>query len=667
LISRGFIFHGNTFYTDTPSKFFSELMRSGPGQSALENLLPDRTAFFLSIASDDFSALYNATLIDLKNNVSDDQTGQSFQSTEPPVSAVSGSKSPDNENFALQSKAKRLAELIHRETAIALYEPPSSDIRSQQFLVAGLRDQAAKNKWASVLQEHAEERGIKLDTIRHRETNIFPFLLNEYLPFLFSEFSWNFTRAWYTIYKDHVFIAPEQRLLRRIIDDLHAGNTLARSGSYIAYQEQMLTESNFRVYLNPSRLLQVPLRFIRDDKRDEYREHRSTFRNIRHAGFQLASSGNGFYTQGYLETAEDIRERTELLWSIGLETSIAAGPFVVESHVGEYPEILVQDRNNNLYLIDPSGNILWQKDLPETIIGKISQIDLYRNDRLQYLFTTENFVHLIDRNGNYVANYPIRLSASAITEAAVFDFRSDRQYRYYIGTEDNRIYGFQGDGRPLSGWNPNNIRGELVNPVKYFIYRGNTYLLGFCNTGRFYLWNMRGNDVFAPINTQTFFPNPFYLDIGPEAAKTHLFSSDTSGYIHRFNLEGDRDTLHITTRNKNHYLHYIDFTSDGERELIITRDDRLTAYKKDGTQAASFAINGLPRFPTSFFDFQGIKITGYIAPDSEQIYLHNPQGRIFNDFPLPADRPPVMKDLNLDGYPELIAGYQNRVRVYRVR
>lgn len=81
--------------------------------------------------------------------------------------------------------------------------------------------------------------------------------------------------------------------------------------------------------------------------------------------------------------------------------------FVVINHNTKQKETLSQDPENKLILRDESGKALWQRVLDGQIVGGVTQIDYYNNKKLQYLFATKNYIHLVDRNGNNTANFPI--------------------------------------------------------------------------------------------------------------------------------------------------------------------------------------------------------------------------------------------------------------------
>jgi len=90
------------------------------------------------------------------------------------------------------------------------------------------------------------------------------------------------------------------------------------------------------------------------------------------------------------------------LMSLQLENPISYAPQWVKNHINKKQEILVQDIKNQLYLFDNNGKLLWKKQLKGPIQGKVSQVDLYKNGRLQLAFTTTNQWLILDRNGNEV-------------------------------------------------------------------------------------------------------------------------------------------------------------------------------------------------------------------------------------------------------------------------
>ncbi len=71
--------------------------------------------------------------------------------------------------------------------------------------------------------------------------------------------------------------------------------------------------------------------------------------------------------------------------------------------------IVIQDNQNVLYLFSNKGKLLWRKKLGGKILGDIKQVDLYKNKRLQMAFRTKDRFLILDRNGEIVKPFNIKL------------------------------------------------------------------------------------------------------------------------------------------------------------------------------------------------------------------------------------------------------------------
>jgi hypothetical protein len=85
-------------------------------------------------------------------------------------------------------------------------------------------------------------------------------------------------------------------------------------------------------------------------------------------------------------------------------------------------------------------------------------------------------MHLIDRNGNYVDKYPVKMRSPASNTLAVFDYESNKEYRLFLAGEDRNIYVYDRSGSPVRGWNLFTARGKVTDPVSFFRVRGKDYL-----------------------------------------------------------------------------------------------------------------------------------------------------------------------------------------------
>jgi hypothetical protein len=179
---------------------------------------------------------------------------------------------------------------------------------------------------------------------------------------------------------------------------------------------------------------------------------------------------------GQNEASDNDVAALRMLWRVKLEAEPVIMPYLFTNHNTGATEIFIQDRNNNIYLISSSGTILWKASIRERIRGDIFMIDYYKNRKLQLLFAGKDYMHLIDRNGNYVDKYPVKMRSPASNTLAVFDYESNKEYRLFLAGEDRNIYVYDRSGAPVKGWNLFTARGKVTDPVSFFRVRGKDYL-----------------------------------------------------------------------------------------------------------------------------------------------------------------------------------------------
>ncbi len=174
--------------------------------------------------------------------------------------------------------------------------------------------------------------------------------------------------------------------------------------------------------------------------------------------------------------AEADTSALRLLWKVKLDAAPAVTPFLFTNHNTGATEVFIQDQRNNIYLISTSGKILWKAAIREKITGDIFMIDYYKNGKNQLLFAGHDYIHLIDRNGNYVDKYPVKMRSPATNTLAVFDYENNKDYRLFVAGEDKKIHAYDRSGSSVRGWNLFTTRGRVTDPVEFFRVRGKDYL-----------------------------------------------------------------------------------------------------------------------------------------------------------------------------------------------
>ena len=73
-----------------------------------------------------------------------------------------------------------------------------------------------------------------------------------------------------------------------------------------------------------------------------------------------------------------------------------------------------------------------EKKLSGPIIGRINQVDLYKNGRFQMVFSTENRVYVLDIIGKDVGPFPLKFKDKITQAVSVFDYDKNRNYRFLV-------------------------------------------------------------------------------------------------------------------------------------------------------------------------------------------------------------------------------------------
>lgn len=568
-------------------------------------------------------------------------------------------------NFSLQDE---ILPLFGDEWAMGINEPVSKSFRDRLFMVMHTRKpEKVINALSSLNQRVEEKKMFRTKPVEYRGYPVKRLALTGIFPFLFGKWFRPFDQPFYTRVKEFIIFSPDKENLKRMLDDYLASQTLKASANYTRLKESLLSESQFTFYLNPSRALQIPLHYIDPPKKKFLRSFFPQLTKFSAFAYQLAGDRGDFYNQVTIQHSSLEPLATEIMWEQKLDTTLAEPPRIVANHNTGEKELWVKDEKNQVYLMDVSGNILWKRSFREPVLQGMEQIDLYKNGNLQYAFATKSHLQLVDRLGRDVATFPIRLSAPAAQRLSVFDYYDSKEYLYFIGCRNNAIYGYYTGGKPLRGWKPQRINAPLEHPIKYFIFRGTTYLFGITQKGTFYLWNEEGEEVIDPVKLNTRFPYPFEIHFGEDKSSTYLVSADTSGLTRFVYLDGKTEKMQYGSFSKLKYFDFLDINHDGEKELLFGKNTNLTAFKKDSSMVWSLTLpDSLYQHPR-LTRIGGRYRVGYCAPETKKLYLINTDGTLYPGFPVEGNIDFTTGDLNQDGNIELVTGNgAGRLLLYRL-
>ena len=207
--------------------------------------------------------------------------------------------------------------------------------------------------------------------------------------------------------------------------------------------------------------------------------------------FQFKEGDNLANINGIISNFKDDSKNSEieLKFETSISNEIILGPLIVKNHTNNKNEVFIQDSENIIYLINDNGQIEWTKKINGRVIDEIKQIDSYKNGRLQYVFATQNSLHMIDRKGRDVGKFPLKFKDQITKPVSVFDYDNNKNYRLLI-TQNDELFMFDSKGNRVRGFDYNKKNKIITKPEHFRI--SNKDIIVFKTSDDLKILNRRG-------------------------------------------------------------------------------------------------------------------------------------------------------------------------------
>ena len=207
--------------------------------------------------------------------------------------------------------------------------------------------------------------------------------------------------------------------------------------------------------------------------------------------FQLKEGNNLASINGIISNYKDDSKNSEieLKFETSISNEIILGPLIVKNHTNNKNEVFIQDSENIIYLINDNGQIEWTKKINDRVIDEVKQIDSYKNGRLQYVFATQNSLHMIDRKGRDVGKFPLKFNDQITKPVSVFDYDNNKNYRLLI-TQNDELFMFDSKGNRVRGFDYNKKSKIITKPEHFRI--SNKDIIVFKTSDDLKILNRRG-------------------------------------------------------------------------------------------------------------------------------------------------------------------------------
>lgn len=585
--------------TESPSQFFNRFISVKPGEFSTNKVLPAATAFFESFMIT--SELY---------------AGE----TKAPVTGEA------------KNLAERLRPFIGDEVTKAVIDIKESPVGENSVIVCELNNRVECEKIINENIDRKSDIGYFQPDDQTRIPVYHPLKEGGLLAALMPGLKNGMKESYYTFFDNLLVAGNSFNTLSRFLYDNILNKTLANEPRYRDFEKLVPSRSGYLLYCVPAHVIGYFARSLNPQIILGLKDNMNPLVKIQSVGFQLAPINGMIYNSLSVKYNDEIREESQAEWETLLDTTACIKPFFFTNHNTGAKEIFVQDLNNFVYLINAAGRVLWKVPVNERINGQVYMIDYYKNGKYQLLFAGKNSLHILDRNGNYVDRYPVKLRSPAANPLALFDFDSNLDYRLVIAGEDKLVYEYEKSGKVVKGWKPFRTAGTVTSEACSFRISGKDYIVVSDESSVYFL--DRSGNVNLNLKEPVTRAKGSSLKLMP-GSETSLVCSSPDGTVQNIYPNGEVKKFSFRPFSTDHSFDVFDVDGDGNGEYFFIDKGVLYLYDHDLKEMFSrdFSSDRLGGPITFTFSSSDRKI-GVFDINKNLIYLVNKKGEIMTGFPL---------------------------------
>ena len=450
---------------------------------------------------------------------------------------------------------------------------------------------------------------------------------------------------WGAWHENLLLLSESEAGLKNILGNYQDGNTLERNPGYLNLKAQLSDEHSFLWVGNTKNLSKHwsknngPEK-IKDLPLEGYPY--VAFQGVGEASFThlhlLVEKNQGKTTKGKVNNA----------YTMELDSPALSAPQWFKNHRNKGMDAVIQDQNNVLYLFSNTGKLFWKKQLPGPIIGKIHQVDLYKNRRFQLAFRTADRLMVLDRNGKIVNPFDIKVPKSTHPlPLSVFDYDNNQNYRFLVA-QDQSLFMYDNRGKKVNGFSLKKVNSKIRSAPKHIRLQSKDYILIPLENNTLKVVSRQGSDRVAVKGSIDFSGNPIFSYLNTFA------TTDKAGNL----IQVDRQGNKVTSPLKLAPNHRIDATT----KTLVTLSENI------------FNIKGIPvklpygnYTPPKIFYRNNTLYFSTTDTSAQKVYLFYSNGNPVSGFPVYGNSAAELDNSDKDKALELVvASEDNSLIIYEI-
>lgn len=464
-----------------------------------------------------------------------------------------------------------------------------------------------------------------------------------------------FTRPYYTLIRDYAVYSTSKETLKEIVKRFVNDNTLSKQESFSNLRGELSDETSFLFYISPAMAGSFLKAELSDSILNYWIPSEEKLSMMQAFVIQISTYKPGkMYVHSVLRHQQvNFEEKDNSLWELTLEAPIKGEIHLLRNHYSQHLEIAVQDTNKVLYVVNNKGEILWKKELDGQIIGKINQIDIYKNGKLQLIFNTSKTIYCLDRKGNDLEKFPVKLNSTTNLALALLDYDSRKDYRVLVGFPNGNLDMFNVKGDKLNGWKFKKVRSAITETPQHIRIGKKDYIFTTTANGTVLLLDRKGKVRHKVKENIADKLGKSYIYVSRSISSSGIYFIDTLGLVVNLPFGSQKEFLSVKGE-KGDRLYMARLNEDNSREFILYNTTSIKILNLKGDyQYDKISVNTLNKAPRKFrFDKQNW--LGYADDNTAEAFLIDSEGNSREDAPYYGKGAFRMGDINKDGIMELI-------------
>ena len=456
-----------------------------------------------------------------------------------------------------------------------------------------------------------------------------------------SPFIINVTANNYCILDQFVVFGNSTEALENVIANYQNQTTFSSREYYKNVVSKVSTDASILQALTPESLSHTFQQNLNSAKDFNFKDYKTSVlqfiydRDFAHVNAVINKAKQNYRDQTISE-----------VFNISLENEILNNPQFVTNHQSKQKEIIAQDINNKLYLISNNGKIIWTKQIDEAILGRVNQIDMYKNGRLQLAFATKNHVYILDRNGKDVDNFPLKFKDEITQPLAVFDYDKRKKYRLFV-TQNNSVLVYDIKGKPVKGFDFNKTKSPILTTPKHIRIGTKDYIV-IKTENKLHIVSRRGKTRVTPKTSLTFSNQPVF------EYKNGFTTTTKDGKLVLISTNGSVQTQNTNLKPNHSIVSTTQTMVTQSDNLLNIKDKTLELDLANYTNANLFYINN--KIYISITDTQ-----------NQKVLLYDSNAELLKNFPVYGTSAIDLDQIDKDNKLEFVTkGDKNNILVYKI-